>query len=148
MDEVTLLRGYRDLLADLYTADAYYARCEAYVDQVGPIPMSGFRGLEDIRYFLKAVLRVGVQSPRRFFFWKLLLRALGAAPHTVKFAVVKALQGEHMIRYTAEHVLPRLDEAIAGVVEERRRAEAVQHPEPTLPTLLPDLVVELALESA
>jgi radical SAM superfamily enzyme YgiQ (UPF0313 family) len=131
MDEETLVRGYRDLLADLYSAEAYYQRCEAYVDQAGPIPMSGGRGVQDLRYFLKAALHVGVRSPRRFRFWRLLLRALGAAPHTIKWAVVKALQGEHMIRYTAEHVVPRLDRALEAVAQERRLAEATRRPEPT-----------------
>jgi len=129
MDEEALLRGYQGLMADLYSAEAYYERCEAYVAQVGPIPMSGWRGFEDIRYFLKAVLHIGVQSPRRLRFWRLLLRSLTAAPHTVKWAVVKALQGEHMIRYTADHVLPRLDRALEDLAQERRVAEATRRPE-------------------
>lgn len=131
MDEETLLRGYQKLMADLYTAEAYYQRCEAYVAQAGPIPMSGWRGLGDIQYFLKAVLRIGIQSPRRLRFWRLLLRSVGAAPHTIKWSVVKALQGEHMIRYTEEHVLPRLDSALDDLAEEQRLAEATRRPEPT-----------------
>lgn len=135
MEEVTLIRGYRQLMADLYSADAYYERCEAYVAQVGPIPTSGWRGFEDIHYLLKAILGIGVLSPRRFHFWRLLLRAVGAAPHTIKYAVVKALQGEHMIRYTAEHLLPRLDRALEALAEERRLTEATRPPE--LTTLSP-----------
>ncbi|MFH2007797.1 MAG: radical SAM protein [bacterium] len=124
MDEEALLRGYRDLLRDLYTADAFYRRCEAHVSRVGDIPAGGSRGLGDLSYFLKAALRIGIQSPRRWHFWGLLRSALGAPRHTIKYAVVKALQGEHMIRYTEEHVLPRLDQAIAGLVLERQTAEA------------------------
>ncbi len=130
MDEEDLLRGYRDLLRDLYSPEAYYKRCEAYVDQVGTIPVSGWRGIEDIHYFLKALLHIGIRSPRRLLFWRLLLKALGARPHTLKWAVVKALQGEHMIRYTAEHVLPSLDQAIEELVEERRMARATTPPAP------------------
>ncbi len=145
MDEETLLRGYRGLLQDLYTADAYYERCRSYVSQVGPIPMSGWRGFEDIHYLLKAMWGIGVKSPRRFHFWGLLLRALGAEKHTVKWTVVKALQGEHMIRYTEEHVLPRLDEAIEAVIEEKRLAGVTRLPEPTLPT---PATAEWVLETA
>jgi len=146
MDEETLLRGYRELMADLYSAEAYYERCHAYVAQVGPIPVSGGRGIEDIKYFLKAALRIGVQSPRRFLFWGLLYRALGSAPQALKWSVVKALQGEHMIRYTEEHVLPRLDRALDSLAEEKLVAEATRLPEPTTESPLP--VTEVLPQSA
>lgn len=115
MDEEDLLRGYRDLLLDLYDPAAYYQRCLDYVEKTGAVPVSGCAGLEDVTYFLKALLRVGVQSPRRRLFWKLLHRARKAPSHAFKWSVVKALQGEHMIHYTVEHVVPRLNRAIAEV---------------------------------
>jgi hypothetical protein len=139
MDEEVLLRGYRGLMRDVYSAPAYYRRCENYLDNVGHIPISGDQGLEDIAYFLKIALRLGLWSPRRRLFWKLLARARKAAPHAFKWAVVKALQGEHMIRYTEEHVLPRLDRAIAEVVAERRAAAVSVE---ALPGSLPAPVVE------
>lgn len=122
MDEEKLLRGYRELMCDLYSAESFYARCEHYLDRVGEIPISGDQGLEDIVYFLKIAFSLGVMSPRRRLFWALLNKARKSVPHGLKWAVVKALQGEHMIRYTEDHVLPRLDRAIAEVVAERRAA--------------------------
>jgi radical SAM superfamily enzyme YgiQ (UPF0313 family) len=137
MDEEALLRGYRDLMRDVYSAPAYYRRCEAYLDTVGHVPISGDQGLEDVIYFLKIALRLGILSPRRWLFWKLLAHARKAAPNELKWAVVKALQGEHMIRYTKEHVLPRLDRAIGEVLAER-----------SIPTPAPLPILEEPPESA
>jgi radical SAM superfamily enzyme YgiQ (UPF0313 family) len=120
MDEERLLRGYRELLRDLYSAESFYKRCENYLDRVGEIPISGDQGLEDMVYFVKIAFGLGVLSPRRKLFWRLLNKARKGVPHGLKWAVVKSLQGEHMIRYTTEHVLPRLDRAIDEVVAEKR----------------------------
>jgi radical SAM superfamily enzyme YgiQ (UPF0313 family) len=154
MDEERLLRGYRELMRELYSAEAFYGRCENYLDRVGEIPHSGDQGLDDILYFVKIAFGLGVRSPRRRLFWRLLNKARTGVPHGFKWAVVKALQGEHMIRYTEEHVLPRLDRAIAEVVAEKRaraagesaRAHAPRERELTpLPLPLPAVAAEPAL---
>jgi len=46
------------------------------------------------------------------------LRALVFAPHCTAWVVSKAIQGEHMIRYTANDVLPRIERALAEVRRE------------------------------
>jgi hypothetical protein len=131
MDEETLLRGYRDLMHEVYSPSAYYRRCEAYVDRAPAIPVSGDLGLDDLKYFAKAVVKIGIKSPRRRLFWRLLRRSRKAAPHVLKWSVIKALQGEHMIRYTEEHVLPRLDRAIDEVLAEGKDHSAPDRAEPT-----------------
>jgi radical SAM superfamily enzyme YgiQ (UPF0313 family) len=115
MDETVLLRGYRELLTGLYTADAYYDRCEKVVDEIGVAHPMPYRP-GGIRALLKSVWRIGVLSPRRGRFWRLLRRSL-RRPRTFARAVAMAVQGEHMIRYTDEDVAPRLD----AVLEKLRR---------------------------
>jgi hypothetical protein len=108
-------------MRDLYNPDAYFNRCLAYVSQAGRIPMGGSAGLEDVKDFLKIAFKVGVMSPRRRYFWRLIFRSLrSSSPHTFRWAVVKALQGEHLIPYTEKHVLPRLRSAIEEVARERQ----------------------------
>ncbi|MCK5798067.1 MAG: B12-binding domain-containing radical SAM protein [Deltaproteobacteria bacterium] len=131
MDERTLLVGYRKLMVDLYSPEAYYDRCEAYVRQAGPLPIGGDEGATDIAAFLRIAYHVGLRSPRRRLFWRLLHHARRAAPHVLKWAVVHALQGEHMIRYTQEHLLPRLDAAIRVIDAERVAASRALAPSPT-----------------
>jgi hypothetical protein len=60
-----------------------------------------------------------VVSPRRGLFWDLVVRTARRSPRHLPWAVQKAIQGEHFLRYTTEDVLPRIERAIAAVRAER-----------------------------
>jgi radical SAM superfamily enzyme YgiQ (UPF0313 family) len=122
MDEETLLRGYADLLRDLYSPASYYRRCAAYLARVGRRPRASGRGSADVAALLRAVLRIGLTSRRRRHFWALLRRAALGGLHQVREAVVLAVKGEHMIRYTEQQVLPLLRAATSAISAERSTA--------------------------
>ncbi len=127
MGEETLLSGYARLMRDLYTADAYYARAEAVIDRIG-IPESSAGGApSDYLIALRAVARVGLGDRRRHF-WRLAARAGARHPSLVRRAIALAVQGEHMIRYTAEHVLPALDASLAQARKTRPKPDRVALP--------------------
>ncbi len=116
MDERVLLAGYRRLLASIYSAKAYYERCRLHLHAVKLVPAPLGRGA--LRSLLRALWGIGVRSPRRVHFWRLALGALRRGPTRFARAVGLAVLGEHMIRYTDEVVLPRLDRALAEVERE------------------------------
>ncbi len=108
MGEATLVSGYRRLLADLYSEEGYFRRCVLHLESAPVRPTALRPG--SIAALLRAVWRLGVLGRRRRWFWRLLalgLRRGGAAG--VPKAVTLAILGEHLIRYTQEEVLPRLD---------------------------------------
>jgi len=132
MDEEVLLRGYADLLRDLYAPREHYRRCAAFLERVGRTPPVRGRMLEDLAAFFNGILHVGILGRRRRQFWVLLWHSLTRAPRAFRRAVTCAIKGEHMIRYTTEHVLPRIAAAAAEArTEKRRRTEAL------LPVRLP-----------
>ncbi|MEZ4439297.1 MAG: B12-binding domain-containing radical SAM protein [Polyangiaceae bacterium] len=113
MDEATLLRGYADLMAHLYAADAYYERCDNYLDRAAVAAPKGGITAEGIAALLRSIVAIGVLSPRRFHYWRLLARALRHKRGQFAQSVAHAVQGEHLIRYTAEVLLPRIEGALA-----------------------------------
>jgi hypothetical protein len=117
LDEATLLAGYRSLLASLYSPDAYYRRAEQVVAEIGCGQRIALRpgGLATL---LRSMLHIGLLSPRRWRYWRLLRLSL-KRPHTFVRAVGLAVKGEHLIEYTRRHVLPRLD----GALEQLRGAK-------------------------
>lgn len=115
MDEHVLLRGYARLLAEIYSPDAYYRRCAQALRDLGPSHRSRGRFFGDLSALVRAVIHVGVLSPRRRHFWRLLLRALPAGLHAFRRAVVYGVKGEHMIRYTRDEVLPRIERSARAV---------------------------------
>jgi uncharacterized protein DUF4070 len=118
MDERALLAGYRRLVAALYAPEAYYARCALALDQL-PVRARAAADAGGADGTLAAVARIawgiGVRSPRRRRFWRLvahaLRRGLGALPRALALAVI----GESLIPYTQEVVLPRLDRSLAAL---------------------------------
>ncbi len=119
MDEEVLLRGYGDLMAELYSPAAYFARCETHAMRAPKVPGASRIRIRDILRLVKVMVVLGVVRPWRRHFWRLLYRTLRKAPHNFRRAMVHAVLGEHMIRYTHEHVLPRIEQAVAEVRAER-----------------------------
>ncbi len=116
LDERVLLSGYRRLLASLYSAEAFYDRCRLHLESVQIVPAPLRPGA--LPALLRAVWGIGLRGPRRRHFWRLVLSALRRGPQVFARAVALAVMGEHMIRYTGEVVLPRLDLALAQVERE------------------------------
>jgi hypothetical protein len=113
LDDRLLLEGYRRLLAALYTDDAFYDRCARYLD--GAPPLHSVRRPGMLMGFLRSLWGVGVVGRRRRHFWRLLGRSLRRGSAGLPRAVALAVFGEHMVRYTQEVALPRLDAQIAAL---------------------------------
>ncbi|MDF1566364.1 MAG: radical SAM protein [Deltaproteobacteria bacterium] len=132
MSEEALLLGYSELMGWLYSPDEYYRRCEAYLRRVGSTPNTRTSTPGEVASFLRAIWHIGIRSPRRRLFWRLLGHALPRGQSRLRQAVVHAVQGEHLIDYTLVHVLPRMESALAEVRAEsgvtrsppRRRASS------------------------
>ena len=136
MDEETLIHGYAGLLAELYSEPGYFKRCMAYLERA-PEPAAN-RQLRSgwLKLLLSAFWHLGVVSPRRSLFWKLVGRAARSSMRRVAWAVEKAVQGEHFLRYTTEDVLPRLEAAVEEVRKERLSAPPPPPPPRPVPTLV------------
>lgn len=130
MDEETLIAGYADLLRDLYAPEAYYRRCHAYVNRAAKVP--GLKRLQawHLVTAARAIIKIGIASRWRGEFWKLILHAARQAPHTIPWVFGHAVQGEHMIRYTQESVLPRLAKALADARVEKAMPTVARAPAP------------------
>ncbi len=118
LDERTLLTGYRRVLATLYSDEGYYERCHRFLEAVRLGPGGLRRGWP--RALLRAVWRIGFRGPRRAHFWKLLAHGARRGKAGIGQAVTLAILGEHLVRYTREVVLPRLDRALAEAPAPRR----------------------------
>lgn len=126
MDEAVLLAGYRRLLAALYADGAYYDRCERFLDTARQLPTALSPG--GPATLARAVAGIGLRGRRRRRFWRLMARAARRGPAAVARAVALAVVGEHMIRYTEEVVLPRLDRTLAALAAPAQAREPSRSP--------------------
>jgi len=116
MDERRLLSGYRRLAAALYEPAAYYARCALAVDQLPlrPQPAAG-PGRATLAALVRVAWGLGIRSPRRARFWRLVGHALRRGAAALPRALALAVVGESLIEYTSEVLLPRLDRTLAAL---------------------------------
>ena len=116
MPEAALLAAYRDLLAALFSSDAFFRRCELSLRMTPARRHPGNRE-GALMALVRAIWRIGVRgdSERRRWFWRLLriaaIRGIPAVTRAVEFSIM----GEHFIRYTAEEVLPRLERRLGEI---------------------------------
>ena len=119
LPESALLYTYREALAQIYQPEAYFERC---LRALRLRPRTDTRFALPWRYALSCVLRSvwqqGVVGKYKQAYWRFIGQALRHAPRRIARAVALAIQGEHMIRYTAEEVLPRLTRALEEVRRE------------------------------
>jgi hypothetical protein len=120
MPEEELVHGYRDLLAALFDAEGFFARCKLSL-QTTPVRPAPLRP-DALRILARTVWRIGIRgdAARRRWFWRLLGIALSRGPRYVSRAVTFSIIGEHFVRYTAENVLPRLDRRLAEIRRQPR----------------------------
>jgi radical SAM superfamily enzyme YgiQ (UPF0313 family) len=128
LDEEVLVAGYADLLARLYSPAGYLRRCQAYLDRA-PLPSRTPWRDGSTAILLRSLWSLGVRSANRAVFWSLLARAARRSRRFIPWAFQKAIQGEHLLRYTREDVLPRLARARAAARVDRR----VPAPPPAIP---------------
>jgi len=139
LSEADLVRGYSRLLAELYDPDAYFARC-LHTLRLLPAhrPSSYHCGfLFSVAVVLRVLWRQGIRAPYRGAFWRHFARVLRYAPRQLTRAFEQTVNGEHVIRYTSNDVLPRLalvgQDDSSAVRPHRPRREPPAQLRPTAP---------------
>jgi hypothetical protein len=118
LDEATLLEGYADLLAEVYSPAGFFARAERTL-ALCPQEKSRFRGRprQMLAWLARSLWTQGVRAAYRGEYWRFLGRVLRYHRARLPRAIGLAILGEHLIRYTARDVVPGLRRA---AVEARR----------------------------
>lgn len=108
--EEILLETYANAIRQIYEPEQYFARCLRALELR---PRSDAAMSLPWRYAVACLLRSiwyqGVVGDYRRAYWRFLGQVVRRAPRRLARAVALAIAGEHMIRYTRESVLPRLD---------------------------------------
>jgi Domain of unknown function (DUF4070) len=113
--------GLRAVDADVYSAESYYARATSLVQRVGaPVARWGVAAA-DLATIVRAVVRIGILSRGGRHFWRLVGQGLRRGTAGVRRAITHAVMAEHSLRYTSEHVLPRIEHALAEAHAAERR---------------------------
>jgi radical SAM superfamily enzyme YgiQ (UPF0313 family) len=105
MSKEQLIKGYRKILASLYSPKNYYKRIDTFIKNYRPTVRSRVTR-EDISAFFKSMWKIGILSKARFHYWKIILKTSFTKKKAVPVAVELAIYGQHFEK-TAKRVLKR-----------------------------------------
>jgi hypothetical protein len=98
----TLVARHRRVLRTLYAPGAYFARCLALLDRLGPrAPGAGRPQAWELRALLRSLWRQGVVGTYRREYWRFLGRVARRRPDRLPAAVRLAVSGHHLLVTTA-----------------------------------------------
>lgn len=99
MNYQSLVRGYRNLLDDIYSQRKYYNRIKTFLREYRPCRTSAHRlTFNSIKAFLKALWVLGIIERGRCYFWKLIFLSLFKYPRSFPIALTMAVYGLHFRR--------------------------------------------------
>jgi hypothetical protein len=126
IDETTLLHEYACLLEEIYQPRSYFKRALRTLKRTTK-GQSHFKlsPAFALACLLRSLFYQGILADYRGEYWKYLWHALRQSPKLIPYAIRFAIQGEHMIRYTRDDVLPRLlnDLAMLQQTEEQQKID-------------------------
>ena len=100
MDATRLVNGYRSVLKQIYSCEAYYERVKLYLSRTYPSRKqrkTGQRWLTkaNVRAFVTSILRQGVFGRQRWSYWKFLMTVATRYRHCLGPAMTLAVMGYH-----------------------------------------------------
>jgi radical SAM superfamily enzyme YgiQ (UPF0313 family) len=91
-----LMKGYRQIILEIYSAPQYYARVKALLKRVGA-QNAGFQkfSLQHIWAFIKSIFLIGMADNGRRHFWKILFWSLTNKPSVFASVITFSIYGYH-----------------------------------------------------
>jgi radical SAM superfamily enzyme YgiQ (UPF0313 family) len=119
MDASKLVEGYRSVLKQIYSSEAYYKRIKLYLSRIQTA--SGEKRIKqrwltraNARALVTSIVRQGVFGRQRWSYWKFLAAAATRYRHSFGTAMTLAVMGYHfqvMTRKLSKFKLPTLPSA-------------------------------------
>ncbi|MCP4713406.1 MAG: DUF4070 domain-containing protein, partial [Planctomycetes bacterium] len=94
MTRENLLEGYQKILSTIYSPKQYYARINTFIKNFKPRAKNRIK-FEDYIAAFRSMWSIGVRSPSRFLFWKLMARTSLTKISALPIAVEMAIYGLH-----------------------------------------------------
>jgi len=98
MNRETLLAGYRRIVHEIYTPQAYYERVKTFLREYNRVPVSRGFTLAEIKAFFRSIYVLGVKGTERAHYWNLFFWTLLRRPRLFPLAITFSIYGVHFRR--------------------------------------------------
>jgi len=100
-----LMKGYRSIMAHIYSPRHYYRRVKVLLKEFGSPKAEAPMNMQRMLAFVRSSIRLGVFGKERFHFWYLLTWTLLHKPRLLPMAVTLAITGHHFRKVCETHIL-------------------------------------------
>ncbi len=94
MGEENLIKGYKRIISTIYSSKYYYQRIDTFLKNYKPTVKSHITA-GDVAAFLKSSWNIGILSPARTKYWKLVFKTIFTKPKSFPIAIELAAIGLH-----------------------------------------------------
>ena len=94
MAQEKLLAGYQKILSTIYSPRAYYERINTFIRNYTPL-VKEHVSAEDIMATIRSFWRIGILSPSRFLYWRLIIKTSLSKLKALPIAIELAIYGIH-----------------------------------------------------
>ena len=96
MDRGELIRGYRDIVATIYSPKHYYRRVKTFLKEFRPARTGSHRlRLNNVLALFKSNIFLGVLGKERLYYWRLVFWSLFRRPRLFPLAITFTIYGFH-----------------------------------------------------
>jgi len=100
-----LIKGYKKILATIYSPAYYYARVKEFLKEYKLLQNKKFQfHFSHLSAFLKSVLRLGIMGKERIHYWRLIVWSLFGYPQLFPLAITFAIYGFHFRKIFGKHM--------------------------------------------
>jgi radical SAM superfamily enzyme YgiQ (UPF0313 family) len=117
MDAAKLVEGYRSVLKQIYSCEAYYERVKVYLNRTQPQPGAHVKSQpwitpDNLRALVNSIIRQGIFGRQRWSYWKFLAAAATRYRRCFGVAMTLAVMGYHFQVMTRK-MSKAMDKALA-----------------------------------
>ncbi|MFN8258119.1 MAG: B12-binding domain-containing radical SAM protein [Bacteroidales bacterium] len=96
MDKEVLLKGYQNIIKEIYSSKSYYERVLRFLKQFSP-PYQKLKliTVSDLVAVIKSIIYIGILKKNRIYYWRLFLWSLFRKPKAFALAVTYSIYGYH-----------------------------------------------------
>jgi hypothetical protein len=101
----TLRDGYKSILDHIYAPEPFYQRVKTFLREYKRPKIRARIQFSHILALIRSVYRIGILSPGRLQYWKLLIWTQFRRPRLIPEAIVFAIYGYHFRKICEQHVV-------------------------------------------
>jgi radical SAM superfamily enzyme YgiQ (UPF0313 family) len=105
MDRETLINGYKDIMATIYSPKEYYKRVKIFLKEYRPKKKKGLSQLQSLhlRAFIRAMWFLGVRDRERVYYWRFFISTLLKRPRHFPLSISLAVYGFHFRQVVSKY---------------------------------------------